>query len=165
MTLTISRQETNGPVEGAFSAGFITATHINESSFGTTTKNHAHSSMLADFHKAHKHICTHTHPLTHTHTYTHPPTHTGQLIVYVCVKNIMWWWWWLIPHLWGFSENLWPFLPWLRFFFFLSFVWSGDKLVHTNSTLYAKISLQWLSKLRRLWPSVPWQVACELVSG
>ena len=29
----------------------------------------------------------------------------------------------------------------------------------------ARISPQWLSELRRLWPNVPWQVACELVSG
>ena len=34
--------------------------------------------------------------------------------------------------------------------------------MHTNSTFYARISLQWLSELRRLWPNVPWQVACEL---
>ena len=27
-----------------------------------------------------------------------------------------------------------------------------------------QISPQWLSELRRLWPSVPWWVACELVS-
>ena len=31
--------------------------------------------------------------------------------------------------------------------------------------LYARISPQWLSELRRLWSSVPRQVACELVSG
>ena len=88
MTLTLSRQETNGPVEGAFSAGFITFTHINESSFGTTTKNHAHSSMLADFHKAHKHICTHTHPLTHTHihTPTHPHPHWSTNCLCLCEK-------------------------------------------------------------------------------
>ena len=29
---------------------------------------------------------------------------------------------------------------------------------------YARISPQWLIKLRRLWPKAPWQVACELVS-
>ena len=33
---------------------------------------------------------------------------------------------------------------------------NGDQLVHTNSTLYARIGPQWLSELRRLWPSVPW---------
>ena len=34
-------------------------------------------------------------------------------------------------------------------------VWSfsGEKLTHANSTLYAKISPQWLSALRRLWPN------------
>ena len=29
---------------------------------------------------------------------------------------------------------------------------------------WGRISSQWLSKPRRLWPNVPWQVACELVS-
>ena len=48
--------------------------------------------------------------------------------------------------------------------FFFFFFWSGYKLEHTNSTLFVRISPQWLSELRRLWPSVPWQVACELVS-
>ena len=33
-----------------------------------------------------------------------------------------------------------------------------------NSILYARISPQWLNELRRLRPSVPWRVACELVS-
>ena len=36
---------------------------------------------------------------------------------------------------------------------------------HFNFTLYARISPQWLSKLRWLWPNVPWQVGCQLVSG
>ena len=45
--------------------------------------------------------------------------------------------------------------------FFLK--WRLDR-THTNSTSEIKISLQWLSKLRSLWPSVPWRVACELVS-
>ena len=36
--------------------------------------------------------------------------------------------------------------------------------MHTNSTLYARISPQWFSKLRWLWPDDPWQVACELIS-
>ena len=31
----------------------------------------------------------------------------------------------------------------------------GDQLTHTNYTLYAKISPQWLSELRRLCPTVP----------
>ena len=34
--------------------------------------------------------------------------------------------------------------------------------MHINSTLYARISPQWLSDLRRLWPSVPWQVRVSL---
>ena len=34
-----------------------------------------------------------------------------------------------------------------------------------NSTFCARISPQWLSELRWLWPNVPWQVACELISG
>ena len=34
--------------------------------------------------------------------------------------------------------------------------------MHTNSTLYARASQQWLSELRRLWPNVPRQVACKL---
>ena len=36
--------------------------------------------------------------------------------------------------------------------------------MHTNSTLYTRISPQWLSELRWLWLSVPWRVACELIS-
>ena len=35
--------------------------------------------------------------------------------------------------------------------------------MHTNYTLNARISPQWLSDLRRLWLSVPLRVACELV--
>ena len=41
------------------------------------------------------------------------------------------------------------------FFVFFLKVEIGDKLAHTNSTLYARISRQWLSELRRMWPSVP----------
>ena len=33
-----------------------------------------------------------------------------------------------------------------------------------NITLYARVSPWWLNQLRRLWPNVPWLVACELVS-
>ena len=50
-------------------------------------------------------------------------------------------------------------LPACAFFFF-----SGDKLAHTNSTLYARISLQWLSELRRLWPNVPRHVRFQIGS-
>ena len=34
----------------------------------------------------------------------------------------------------------------------------------TNSTLSDRTSVQWLSELRQLWMSVPWWVACELIS-
>ena len=53
----------------------------------------------------------------------------------------------------GFGENVRAFTSRLRFFFF--FFRSGDRLAHANFTLYARISPQWLSKLRRLWPTVP----------
>ena len=54
--------------------------------------------------------------------------------------------------------------PASAFFSFL-FLLSGNYLAHTNSTLYARISPQWLGELRRLWPNVSWVVVCELVSG
>ena len=41
---------------------------------------------------------------------------------------------------------------------------SGGQLVYSNSTLYARIGLQWLSELRRPWPSFPRRDACEFVS-
>ena len=41
-------------------------------------------------------------------------------------------------------------------FFLLLFLFSGGSVEHTNSTLYARISPQWLSKLRWLWLSIPW---------
>ena len=41
-------------------------------------------------------------------------------------------------------------IPRLRFFFFFL---SGDQLARTNCTLYVRISPQWLSELRWLWPS------------
>ena len=50
------------------------------------------------------------------------------------------------------------------FFSFFFFFWSEDQLAQPNSTLYTRIGPQWLSELRRLWPSVLWRVACELVS-
>ena len=50
-------------------------------------------------------------------------------------------------------------LPALFFFFFSL---SGNQIVHTYSTLYARSSPQWFNKLRWLWPSVPRWVACEL---
>ena len=36
--------------------------------------------------------------------------------------------------------------------------------MHTYSTPYSRISPQWLSALRQLWPSIPWWIAYELVS-
>ena len=66
----------------------------------------------------------------------------------------------------GFWENVRPFISRLRFFVVVVVVvGSGDQLAHTNFTLQARISPQWLSELRRQWPNVPGQVACELVSG
>ena len=50
---------------------------------------------------------------------------------------------WFIPHL---------------CVFFVFYAYNGDQLAHINSTLYARISPQWLSELRQLWPSVAWQV-------
>ena len=59
--------------------------------------------------------------------------------------------WWKIRQI--IPRQLHPiaFLFLLILFFFLS----GDKLAHTNSTLYARIGPRWLSELRRLWPSAP----------
>ena len=37
--------------------------------------------------------------------------------------------------------------------------------MYTDSTFCARISPQWLSELRKLWPNVPWQVVCEFISG
>ena len=68
-----------------------------------------------------------------------------------------------LPLLFFFAVRIWGKIHWFpacAFFFFLS----GDQFVHTNSTVYARIGSQWLSEQRWLWPSVPWWVACELVS-
>ena len=65
------------------------------------------------------------------------------------------------PSLQGFWENLRRFPTCV---FVCLFFLSGDQLAHTNSTLYARISPQWLSELGRLWPAVPLQVAGKLVS-
>ena len=51
-----------------------------------------------------------------------------------------------------------PFLP-APFFLFFEVETSSWTLI---PLFYARISPQWLSELRRLWPNVPWQVACEL---
>lgn len=47
-----------------------------------------------------------------------------------------------------------PYLFWL----------CEDQLVSANSTLYGRISSQWLNELRRLGPSVSRPAACKLVS-
>ena len=50
-------------------------------------------------------------------------------------------------------------VPRLRFFFFFFLRGvgggSGDQLAHSKPTFEARICPQWLSKLGRLWPSVP----------
>ena len=64
---------------------------------------------------------------------------------------------------WGlYGEDFWWINSHLCFLIF--FIWSGDQLAHSNSTFYARIGLQWLSKLRWLWPSILWWVACKLMS-
>ena len=60
--------------------------------------------------------------------------------------------------------KFWWINPRQRLFSFLFLFNGGDQLAHTNSALLAKISPQWLSELKRLWPSVPWRTAYELVS-
>ena len=48
-----------------------------------------------------------------------------------------------------------PFIPRLRFSFLsFFFFFRGNQLAHANSTLQDRISPQWLSEPRRLWPSV-----------
>ena len=69
--------------------------------------------------------------------------------------------WWLFPRLRGFWENVSPFIPRLRFFFFI-------KCRLARAHYFHSLCLdrpQWLSELRRLWPDVPRQVVYELVSG
>ena len=51
-----------------------------------------------------------------------------------------------------FEVSVRPFIPRLRFFFFFP---SEDYLAHIDSAFHARISRQWLSELRRLWPIVP----------
>ena len=62
---------------------------------------------------------------------------------------------------WGFGGKVQSaFLACAFFFFGLSW----DQIAHTIFLSYDRISPQWLSELRRLWPSVSWWVACELIS-
>ena len=51
--------------------------------------------------------------------------------------------------------------PACAFFFFSN----GDQLARTNSTFQARISPQWLSELRRLWPNVPNKLRTSLFPG
>ena len=62
-------------------------------------------------------------------------------------------------YVWGFSGKIRRFFPCLSFFFL-----SEYQPMHTNSILSARVSPQWLTVLRRLWPSIPWRVASNLVS-
>ena len=72
-------------------------------------------------------------------------------------------WCWLFSRLRGFGENIRSFLPRLRFlffflYFFFSFFLFGVEISSRTlirSTFSAKISPQWLSELRWLWPNVP----------
>ena len=68
---------------------------------------------------------------------------------------------WLFPHLWGFGENVQPFIPCPRFccVFFLM-----EISLRTLIPLFMPGSVHWFSELRQPWPNVPWQAACELVS-
>ena len=63
-------------------------------------------------------------------------------------------------------EDFWRISPRLCFFLFsfFFFLFSGEQRSHCCSTAYARISLEWLSELRRLWPSVPWRVGREFVT-
>ena len=64
-------------------------------------------------------------------------------------------WWWLFPCMQGFWGREGVCDEQLSTVLFFSLLFSGDQLVHTNSTLQASISPQWLSKLSQLWPNVP----------
>ena len=62
----------------------------------------------------------------------------------------------------AFSENVRPFIHRLRLLSIFCFFFFGGGQIEVgissrtlNSTLYARISLQWLSELRRLWLKVP----------
>ena len=55
--------------------------------------------------------------------------------------------------------------PRLRFsFFFFFFLKRNSARQHQFHSFKPRINRRLLSELRRLWTSVPWQVACELVS-
>ena len=61
--------------------------------------------------------------------------------------------------------NVRSLIPRLRFIIIIIIINNGDEFACFNSTLYDRISPQWLIELRRLWLKGPRQVACELVSG
>ena len=66
------------------------------------------------------------------------------------------WWWWLFPRLRGFWENVRPFISRLLFVFVFVFVFEVEIRSRALIPLfYARVSPQWLSELRRLWPNVP----------
>ena len=58
-----------------------------------------------------------------------------------------------------FGENVRQFIPRLRFLIFFKILYYFKEVEissrETNSTLYARISPQWLGERRRLWPNVP----------
>ena len=60
----------------------------------------------------------------------------------------------------GIFDISYPTCTFFLLFFFLKWRLAHAHLFHS----YARISSQWLSKLRRLWLNVPWWVACQLVS-
>ena len=66
----------------------------------------------------------------------------------------------------SFGDSFFPSCALIFFFFFFS----GDQLAHINPPPFffggggCRVSPQWLSELRRMWPRAPWLVACELVS-
>ena len=63
----------------------------------------------------------------------------------------------------GFWGKNWSLIPACTFSSFFFFFLIGEHFAHTSSTLYVRISPQWLSKLRWLWLNVLWWVACEFV--
>ena len=83
------------------------------------------------------------------------------------------WWWWLFPRLRGFGEcstvhstlALFIFIFLLLLFIYYYFFCKVKISSGTLILLFRPGSIPSGSELRRLWPNVPWQVACELDSG
>ena len=84
------------------------------------------------------------------------------LLLLFCFKQVnltQKWWWWLFPRLQGFWENV--------------------KFIHSPPALFSKVEISLCTPIPLFrpesvhsgsaswddWPNVPWQVACELVSG